>query len=271
MSVAGHFRRPPRSDVVGPSQTDLAALAALKYGELAAGGWAPRLRHRFGYFTPDDWYEACVWNLVGPETNWLDVGCGRALFPSNDAAARVLAARCKSLTGLDPSDNIDENPYVHHRAKCALEDFSTADDFDLITLRMVAEHVTDAGGAVAALARLARPGGHVVIYTVNKWSPVSLIAAATPMSVHHAVKSVLWGGEERDNFPTAYKMNTRGALRTLFSSVGLDEVLFSYLSDTRATGRWFVSNVVELSLWRVLRSVGVTYPENCLLGVYRRK
>jgi SAM-dependent methyltransferase len=255
----------------GPSATDLASLAALKYGDLAAGGWGPRLRHRFGYFTPDDWYEAWVWHLVGAETNWLDVGCGRALFPSNDAAARVLAARCKCLTGLDPSDNIDDNPYVHRRAKCRLEDFVPAGTFDLITLRMVAEHVTDPAAAAGALARLAGPEAHVVIYTVNKWSPVSLIAAATPMSVHHAVKSVLWGGEERDNFPTAYKMNSRAALRTLFSSVGLEEVSFSYLSDTRATGRFLAANFVELSIWWLLRLAGATYPENCLLGVYHKK
>jgi 2-polyprenyl-3-methyl-5-hydroxy-6-metoxy-1,4-benzoquinol methylase len=257
--------------VADPSPSDLASLAALKYGDLSAGGWAPRLRHRFGYFTPDDWYEACVWNLVAPETTWLDVGCGRALFPSNDAAGRVLAARCKSLTGLDPSDNIDDNPYVHRRAKGTLEDFSPSESFDLITLRMVAEHVTDPAAAVCALARLAAPGGRVVIYTVNKWSPDALIAAATPMSVHHAVKSVLWGAEERDNFPTAYKMNTRAALRTLFTSVGMEEVQFSYLSDTRSTGRWCPANLVELSLWRLLRLAGVTYPENCLLGVYRKK
>jgi 2-polyprenyl-3-methyl-5-hydroxy-6-metoxy-1,4-benzoquinol methylase len=250
---------------------DVAALAALKYGDLAHGGWAPRLRARFGYYTPDDWYEAHVWGLITSETDWLDVGCGRALFPSNAAAARVLAARCKSLTGLDPSDNIDDNPFLHHRAKCMLENFHPGRQYDLITMRMVAEHVADPAAAVAALARLTRPGGRVVIYTVNKWSPVSLVSAVTPMSVHHAVKSVLWGGEARDNFPTEYKMNTRATLRDLFSRAGFSEQHFAYLCDTRVTGRWRAANFVELALWRLLRAVGLTYPENCLLGVYERK
>jgi 2-polyprenyl-3-methyl-5-hydroxy-6-metoxy-1,4-benzoquinol methylase len=260
------------SDVAAPdvAASDLAALAALKYGDLAQGGWAPRLRHRFGYYTPDDWYEACVWGLAGPETDWLDVGCGRAPFPSNDAAARLLAERCRSLTGLDPSDNIDDNPFLHHRAKCMLEEFRPARQFDLVTLRMVAEHVTDPAASVAALAQLTRPGGHVVIYTVNKWSPVSLVSAVTPMPVHHAVKSVLWGGEERDTFPTSYKMNTRKTLRRLFEGAGFLEARFAYLSDTRVSGRWRAANTVELVAWRVLRGVGVTYPENCLLGVYKK-
>ena len=250
---------------------DLPALAALKYGDLAAGGWAPRLRHRFGYYTPDDWYEACVWALVTPETDWLDVGCGRALFPSNWPAARVLAARSKSLTGLDPSDNIDENPLVQHRAKCMLEEFETDRRFDLITLRMVAEHIAKPESAVAALAGLLKPGGRVVIYTVNKWSPVSLVSAATPMSVHHAVKSVLWGGEEKDTFPTEYRMNTRATLRGLFGAAGFSEEHFTYLSDTRSSGGYRWANAIELSLWRVCDAVGVPYPENCLLGIYLRQ
>src|SRR4028119_1955916 len=65
------------------TQDQVSALSAIKYGNLEDAGWGPRLRDRMGYFTPDDWYEATVWNLVGPTTDWLDVGCGRDLFPSN--------------------------------------------------------------------------------------------------------------------------------------------------------------------------------------------
>jgi len=78
----------------------------LKYGDIATGGWTPRLRARFGYLTPDDRYEFAVGQYVTPETNWLDVGCGRSLFATNQKTAAVLAARCKSLIGIDPSDNI---------------------------------------------------------------------------------------------------------------------------------------------------------------------
>jgi hypothetical protein len=56
-----------------------------KYGASGPTGWAPRLRSHFGYFTPDDIYEAAVASLVTPKTAWLDVGCGRDIFPSNFA------------------------------------------------------------------------------------------------------------------------------------------------------------------------------------------
>jgi 2-polyprenyl-3-methyl-5-hydroxy-6-metoxy-1,4-benzoquinol methylase len=251
-----------------PLTADIAALARLKYGDLAAGGWGPRLRSRFGYYTPDDWYEATVCALVTPQTDWLDVGCGRDLFPFNLPAARMLAARCRSLTGIDPSDNIDENTLLHDRAKCMLQDYVTDKRFDLITLRMVAEHITEPAVAIAALRHLLKPGGQVVIYTVYKYAPVSLIASLTPMSVHHAIKAIAWGAEEKDNFPTAYKMNTRSTLRLMFAQVGMTETQFYRLDDTRATSRWRLLNATELLLWRVFNMFGLAYPEHCLLGVY---
>jgi 2-polyprenyl-3-methyl-5-hydroxy-6-metoxy-1,4-benzoquinol methylase len=252
------------------TQEQLQRVASAKYGNLAEGGWGPRLRARFGHFTPDDWYEALLTSLVGPQTRWLDVGCGREILPFSPEGARALSQRCASLTGLDPSDNIDDNPYVHHRAKCMLEDFAPAEVFDLVTLRMVVEHITAPDSAAAALSRLCRAGGLVVIYTVDKFSPVSLVSALTPMSVHHGIKYWLWRSETRDTFPTAYLMNTRRSLATLMSAHGFAEEAFFTLSDTRTTNRFFLLNVMEVVIWRALHAVGLDYPEKCLMGVYRR-
>jgi len=243
---------------------------AVKHGNTSTWGWGPRLRARFGYRTPDDWYEALLFETVQPDTAWLDVGCGRFLLPSNRPLANLLASRCRLLVGLDPDDNIDDNPYVHRRAKCHIEDFTSDVQFDLITLRMVAEHIQNPEKLVAQLFRLAKPGGRIVIYTVNKWSPVSLAAAATPMSVHHAVKRLLWRTSERDTFPIMYKMNTRRALHRLFAGEGLNEESFRYLDDCRSLQRWKTLNVIELSLWKLLHAFGLRYPELCILATYRR-
>lgn len=242
----------------------------LKFGAAGNIGWSPRQRQRFGYFTPDEVYEALMLHLVGPETEWLDVGCGRALFPSNPGLAELLSQRCRFLAGLDPSDNIQLNPYVHEKAQCLLEEYGTARRFDLISLRMVAEHIADPHSAIAALARLVKPGGQVVIYTVSKWSPAALLAAATPMAVHHAVKAALWRTAPEDTFPTTYLMNTRATLAGLFAAAGFREQDFARLDDCRSLARWPVTSWLELATWRGLRSVGLGYPEACLLGVYRR-
>ena len=46
------------------------------------------------------------------------------------------------------------------------------DSFDLILSNEVIEHVTDDRAAVAEMARVARPGGRVVIFAPNRWYPV---------------------------------------------------------------------------------------------------
>ena len=241
----------------------------LKYGNLAQGGWSPRLRERFGYRTPDDCYELKVGAYVTPDTDWLDVGCGRLLFGPNIRFAAQLAARARSLDGIDPSANILENELLQHKERCFLEDYQPGRQYDLITLRMVVEHMTDPAASVAAMARLLRPGGHVIIYTVNKRSPIPVLSSMTPTSFHVWAKRLLWNAEERDTFPTVYKMNTRRTLRDLFAG-SFDETSFEYLPDTRTLAQFKVTCVMELALWRGLRSIGIPYPENCLLGVYTR-
>jgi SAM-dependent methyltransferase len=257
---------------VGPglAEGDLEHVVGLKTQARTAIGWSPRLRRRFGYYTPDEWYEATLFRLVEPKTDWLDVGCGRDVFRSNYPLAQKLAARCRQLTGLDPSDNIDENALVHEKVKSLLEDYRPNRGFDLITLSMVAEHITDPRAAVQSLAGLTRPGGRVVIYTVNKWSPVTLLSAASPLSFHHWTKRLFWDAEEKDTFPTAYRMNTRRALRDSFGHFGFEEEKFLRLDDCRTLGMWRWSSAMELVTWKVLRAVGLHYPENCLLGIYRK-
>ena len=92
---------------------DLDSLFRLKHGDPKHTGWAPRRRYRFGYFTPDDIYEAAVAKLVKPGSAWLDVGCGRGFFPSNRRLSRLLADQCGLLVGVDPDRIIEENQFVH--------------------------------------------------------------------------------------------------------------------------------------------------------------
>lgn len=253
-----------------PSQAELLAVFDGKYRRRPELGPAPRRRLSYNYFTPDDYYEAIVSKLVRPRSAWADVGCGRDIFPSNPALAQDLARRCGFLYGVDPDPNIRENAFINERFEGPIEDCSTPHRFDLITLRMVAEHVVQPEQSVRKLAELLKPGGLVVIYTPNKWSPVPIATALIPNRLHFRVKKHLWGGDERDTFPTAFRMNTRKDLLRCFSGHGLAEVFFAYLDDCRAFGNFRWLNHFELGLQRVTRSLSVRYPENCLLGVYRK-
>lgn len=255
---------------IKPSRAELQAVFDYKYRREPELGWGPRIRLRFDYFTPDDQYEAVVSKLVKPGTWWADIGCGRDVFPSNPRLAGELARRSAFLFGIDPDPNIRDNPLLNEAFEGPVEDCRTPYRFDVITLRMVAEHITDPQRAVAKIAELTKPGGVVVVYTPNKWAPVSLIAALVPNRLHHRAKRLIWDVEERDTFPTAFKLNTRRSLARHFSVCGLHEVHFAYLDDCRTLSGFRPLNLLELYLHRMLRAVGVRYPENCLLGVYRK-
>jgi SAM-dependent methyltransferase len=250
---------------------ELVALFDHKYRGSGALGPDPARRLRWGYFTPDDHYEALVRRLVKAGSSWLDVGCGRDLFPSNRALARELSGRCAVLVGVDPDATIHENPFVHIKVQGLVQDLDPASRFDLVTMRMVAEHVADPPRLLDALARIVRPGGLVVIYTINRWSPVPLVTAVTPFSWHHPIKRLLWRTEAKDTFPTTYKMNTHQELTRLLDASGFEEAGFWYLDDCRSLQRFRFFNVMEIGLWSLLRRMGWRYPENCLLAVYRRR
>ena len=149
-----------------PDEVALRQMFRLRYGDPGALGWGPQLRLEYDYFTPDDVYEALIAGLIAPGTAWLDVGCGRELFPSNHALSEALSRRCARLTGLDPDPTLQENEWVHDKVAGVIDDFDGGGEFDVVTLRMVAEHVDDPERCVAAIARALRPGGIAVIYTV---------------------------------------------------------------------------------------------------------
>jgi SAM-dependent methyltransferase len=250
---------------------ELEEVVRVKLGSFTGIGWSPRLRQDYQYFTPDEWYEAVLLRLVDERTDWLDVGCGRELCPGNQDLGKFLASRCRLVVGVDPDENINLNTVLHHRVRCRLEEYNEARQFDLISLRMVAEHISDPVSAVRALSRLTRVGGRVLVYTVSRWSVVSLAAALTPMAVHHYVKRLLWGSLEEDNFPTLYRMNTRSKLQQLFTDSQFVEEEFLYLDDCRTFGKWQTATKLELKLERYLRAKGIRYPEVCLLGIYQKK
>jgi SAM-dependent methyltransferase len=253
-----------------PTDAELRANFRIKHGDPAQTGWSPRRRVRFGYWRPEDVYEALVTEMITAETDWIDIGGGRGLFPHNEGLTRQLAERCRRLVGVDPSPNIHENPFVHEKAQCLIEDFDTDATFDLATFRMVVEHVEDPARVVRKLRAIVRPGGRVVVLTVDLWAPITVLSRATPYWLHYPLKKLFWGGDESDTFPTVYRMNTRKTLRDRFDAGGFREVFFAHVDDCSTFGSINALNLVELGVWRVFHSLGMRYPENCLLAVYER-
>lgn len=253
-----------------PDRAALRQMFHVRYGPEARLGWGPRLRRAYDYYTPDDVYEALVAGIVAPGMAWLDVGCGRELFPANHELARALARRAGRLVGVDPDPTLDENPWLHEKVRLGIDAYDGGQRFDLVTLRMVAEHIADPGACVRAIERALRPGGIAIVFTVFAGSPMPLLTRLAPMGLRHRVKSWLWGTQPKDTFPTCFLMNTRSALQRLFVGVGMAEEHFLRLDDCRTFARFRGLTEIELRLLRTCRCVGLPYPEHCLLGLYRK-
>ena len=240
----------------GPSPAELERIFRMKHGDPAAWGWGPRLRHRFGYFTPDDVYEATVAALVADGCTWVDVGCGRELFPGNRPLAEALAARCALLVGIDPdADDRGEPLRPPPRARPPggvpqRPDLRPGDPAH--------------GGRAHRAARGGRrgpgpddrpglPAGHL---HRRPPAPAALAARALPFRLHHPIKRRLWRTEERDTFPVAYRMNSRRRLARLLGAHGFAERWFARPDDCRASGRFRALQFLELSLWRALAGGG---------------
>ena len=232
--------------------------------------WGVRARAAFGYRSPDDLYEALLARLVTPGCRWADVGGGKTPLPSNPRLAAELARRAGRLAVVDPDPTALGNPHASEVVPLRAGAYRPGPCFDLVTLRMVAEHVADPRACAAALAAMLAPGGRCVVYTVHRLSPLSLAAALVPHRLHHPLKRLLWNTREEDTFPVVYGMNTPVALRQLFGAAGLREESCRALADCRVFWKFRALHALELSLWRVGAWVGLPYPERCLLGVYRK-
>ena len=253
------------------SPADLERLFLQKYGAPATLGWGPRRRKRFDYYIPSDGYEALVSNLIVEGCAWIDVGGGHQIFPENPGLARTLVSRCSLVVAVDPSENVHHNQFVHQRWQGTLDDYRSDRQFEVATIRMVVEHVEDPAAFVASLGRLIRPGGTAVVFTVNERSPLTLLSRVTPFALHDPIKKLFWGGDEKDTFPVHYRMNSRSKLLGLFGRHGFRERAFAYLDDLSTFGAFRFAGAVEMGAWWMLAGLGLTYPENCLLGVYERQ
>jgi 2-polyprenyl-3-methyl-5-hydroxy-6-metoxy-1,4-benzoquinol methylase len=252
------------------SNEDLIGLYGPKYSRTPRVGWGPAQRLAFGYFSPDDHYEALVGKLLAPGAAWCDVGCGRNIFPDYPELAKQYAERCGFVYGIDPDDNVRENAFVHAYFQGTVEDCPIERQFDLITLRMVAEHIVDPTRALSAIARMLKRSGRVIIYTPHKWAPISIVANLTPFVFHNPLKQFLWPGiESRDTFPTQYKMNTYALLRKHAEAAGLSVAYYVRLDDCRITAEYRRLNRLELGLRRTLRAIGLPHPEACIIAVLR--
>ncbi|MBW6401084.1 bifunctional 2-polyprenyl-6-hydroxyphenol methylase/3-demethylubiquinol 3-O-methyltransferase UbiG [Roseomonas sp. HJA6] len=170
----------------------------------------------------------------------LDVGCGAGL------ASEAFARRGALVTGLDAAGAALEAARAHAKASGLAidyreglpEDIPEGETFDAVISLEVIEHVADRAAFLAALARVARPGGAIFLSTLNR-TPRSFLMAK--LGAEYLLRMLPIGTHDWRMFVTPSELGA--GLR----QVGYRVTDIAGMTMDRLTGRWRASQDVGVN------------------------
>ncbi|MGH3414191.1 MAG: class I SAM-dependent methyltransferase [Marmoricola sp.] len=163
--------------------------------------------------------------LIDPESVVVDFGAGRGQFleepPSYRRDLQTLKGKGRRVIGIDidpvvlENKSVDEAQVWQPGTRIDLPDGSV----DVIVSEATFEHIDDPAQVVREFERILKPGGWVCARTPNRWGYIAVGARLVPNRLHARVLDHLQPGrEDKDIFPTRYRMNTLGHVRRWFPS-----------------------------------------------------
>ena len=165
----------------------------------------------------------------------LDAGCGR-----NSALARH-RGRIGRFVGVDihaPAPGA--LPYLDEFATvdlCAGSDAFPPATFDVVLSSFTVEHFADPGAAFVNLARWLRPGGSLVLTTVNRRHPFVAAYLGMPDGLRRRLQPVV-KATAADAHPLVGACNDPAALRAALAAAGYQDVRVETVGHlARAWGR----------------------------------
>lgn len=163
--------------------------------------------------------------LLKSEMTIVDFGAGRGLVadhpPSYLRDLKILRGRVAKVIGVDvdpavlSNETVDQAFVIDGDGSIPLPNESV----DLVFSCATFEHLDDPRLSAQELHRILKPGGWVCAWTVNKWGYVAIVARLIPNAFHAKFVRVAEGRgarEEKDVFPTRYKLNTIRSLNKYF-------------------------------------------------------
>jgi SAM-dependent methyltransferase len=180
----------------------------------------------------------------------LEFGCGQTFRLTN-----LLRAQFSEAAGTDiadvPAEKVPAGVTFRHCTPDAIP--FAAEQFDVVVIRSVIEHLDDPAKTFSEIARVTKPGGYVLMNLPNKWDYVSVIAMLAGGLKSSLLKTVVqtrW-----DDFPVRYRCNTRRALERVLAGSGLTVQEFTPLPSQPSYLAFFVPLYVAGAAYQFAISV----------------
>jgi ubiquinone/menaquinone biosynthesis C-methylase UbiE len=196
-------------------------------------------------------YEMMLNKSITKDTTWLDIGCGK-----NELVANY-GSMAKSAVGIDILDNEDRT-----NAPFLLSDLRNiplpSDYADLITMRLVVEHLEKIPEDFSEICRLLIPGGKLIILTTNSLSPIVFLPRLLPYRLKSWIIQKMLDVDSREIFPTYHRFNTANKMAKGLPEMALSSI--DYIEQVPLTkpfllilfGLWYT--IVKISIFKYYRS-----------------
>jgi SAM-dependent methyltransferase len=219
-------------------------------------------------------YESVLREYVGPEVEWLDVGCGHQVLPPwRLEAERRLVASCKRVVGIDYDEpSLATHTTIGFRVRGDISRLPFADDtFGMVTANMVVEHLDDPETQFREVARVLRPGGVFIFHTPNASGYFTALTRRVPESWKGGLIRVLDGRAPGDVFKTYHRANTEEDVCRLAGASGLEVVEVRPILTDAIFASVPPLALVELAYIRLLMSERLRRYRTNLIAVLRKR
>jgi SAM-dependent methyltransferase len=174
----------------------------------------------------------------------LDAGCGRS------SALEPYRARITRFVGIDIHEPAPGSmPYLDEFAVvdvCGDGSAFAPATFDVALSSFTVEHFANPVAAFTNMRRWLRPGGTLVITTVNKRHPLVAAYLGAPASIRHRLQRVI-KATAADAHPIVGVCNSPAALKTALTAAGFDDIRVVPIGHlARAWGRTWPTFLVGL-------------------------